>query len=42
MGLVDVWNSPEGRYGIVYSMVCFTPILLAVALWVRTNYRSID
>ena len=42
MGLVEVWNTPEGRYGIVYALMCTGPAALAIILWVRVNYRSLD
>lgn len=35
MTLVEVWASPAGRYGIMYSLVCFIPLLLAVIAYYR-------
>lgn len=38
MGLLEVWATPAGKYGIMYSLVCFIPLLLAVVAYYRINY----
>ncbi len=42
MGLLEVWNTPEGRYGILYALTCVTPGILAIILYYRSNYVDLD